>query len=65
MYETLAREHRVALLPFLLIGVAARPELNLPDGIHPNAKGYRIVAETVAASVAPLLEQHHPVGKDN
>jgi len=55
MYPALARKHEVALIPFLLEGVAARPELNLPDGIHPNASGYEIVVETVLESLAPLL----------
>ena len=41
----------------LLAGVAARPQLNLPDGIHPNAEGYEIVAKTVADAVAPLLKE--------
>jgi acyl-CoA thioesterase-1 len=57
MYADLADEHHVALLPFLLARVAARTELNLADGIHPNADGYAIVAETVAGHLAPLLER--------
>jgi len=39
----------------LLEGVAARPELNLPDGIHPNAEGHRIVADDVWEVLARLL----------
>jgi lysophospholipase L1-like esterase len=31
--------------------------LNLPDGIHPNADGQRIVARTVADALAPLVAQ--------
>jgi len=57
MFIELAEEHEVTLLPFLLDGVAARPELNLPDGIHPNAEGYAIVAETVAKWLTPILEK--------
>lgn len=64
MYTDLAREHDVALLPFLLKDVAARPKLNLPDGIHPNAGGYAIVANTVADAVAPLLRKLGP-GKNS
>lgn len=56
MFPELARRHRVALLPFLLEGVAAQPELNLPDGIHPNARGSEIVAENVLAALLPLLD---------
>jgi acyl-CoA thioesterase-1 len=55
LFPALARAHDVALIPFLLEGVAARPELNLPDGIHPNAAGYRIVVENVLETLLPLL----------
>jgi acyl-CoA thioesterase-1 len=57
VFPALAKEHGVALLPFLLEGVAARPELNQPDGIHPNARGTEIVARTVFAALEPLLSQ--------
>jgi len=55
LYPRLAREYDVPLLPFLLEGVAADPELNQPDGIHPNARGQEIVAGTVADALAPLV----------
>jgi len=55
IYPRLARKPGVTLIPFLLDGVAARPELNLPDGIHPNARGYEIVARTVADALEPVL----------
>ncbi len=56
LFPELARANDAALIPFLLEGVAARPELNLADGIHPNAEGHRIVAEQVWAILAPLLD---------
>jgi acyl-CoA thioesterase-1 len=55
LYPRLARELDVPLVPFLLEGVAGDPELNLPDGIHPNAEGHRRIAELVAPRVAALL----------
>ena len=55
IYPRLAADLGVPLIPFLLEGVAARPELNLPDGIHPNAEGQRIVAGTVLSHLEPLL----------
>ena len=55
MFPALAEKHEVARIPFLLEGVAAQPELNLPDGIHPNAKGYERVVENVLAVLEPLL----------
>ncbi|MBP1641550.1 MAG: Lysophospholipase L1-like esterase [Acidobacteria bacterium] len=57
IYPRVARRPGATLIPFLLDGVAARPELNLPDGIHPNARGYEVVAGTVAEALAPLLEE--------
>lgn len=47
MYQSLSRAEGVPMLPFLLESVAGRPEYNLPDGIHPNAKGHEIVAKKV------------------
>jgi acyl-CoA thioesterase-1 len=37
----------VVLLPFFLQDVAAVPELNLADGIHPNQTGYAIIAQNM------------------
>lgn len=56
IYPELAQKNGVALIPFLLAGVGGVPELNLPDGIHPTAEGHRIVAETVWATISPLLQ---------
>jgi acyl-CoA thioesterase-1 len=44
-------------VPFLLEGVAAQPELNQSDGIHPTADGQRRVAETVWRTLEPILEE--------
>lgn len=55
LYPKLAREMDVALLPFLLEGVAAEPRLNQADGIHPTAEGAEIVARTVTPYLEKLL----------
>jgi len=47
VYRDLAAEYRIALIPFLLDGVAGRPWLNQPDLIHPNAEGARKMADLV------------------
>lgn len=47
LYKGLAEENDVALIPFLLEGVAGDSKLNLPDGIHPNEEGHRIVTNTI------------------
>jgi acyl-CoA thioesterase-1 len=54
-YEKLAKKHGIPLIPFILIDVAGRPELNLPDGIHPNAKGHEKVAETLFRHLEKIL----------
>ena len=57
IYPRLAAELDVPLIPFLLEGVAAREELNLPDGIHPNVEGQKLVAETVLPYVERLVDE--------
>lgn len=47
IFPELAEQYKVELIPFLLDGVAGNPELNLNDGIHPTAEGYKIVADNV------------------
>jgi len=47
VFPTLAARYRVTLVPFLLNGVALNPDLNGPDGFHPNAAGARRIADTV------------------
>jgi len=61
MFAEVARSQDVTLIPFFLLGVAGRDDLNLDDGIHPNAAGYRIVAETVLGGIRPLLKKQWPV----
>ena len=56
VYPELARKNHVALLPFLLKGVAGVDTLNQQDMVHPNPRGAAIVAETVWRGLAPLLE---------
>jgi acyl-CoA thioesterase-1 len=55
LYERVADATDVPLMPFLLVDVAARPELNLSDGIHPNAEGHRIVAGNLTPYVRELV----------
>jgi acyl-CoA thioesterase I len=55
VFPALAEEYQLPFLPFLLEGVAAVPELNQGDGIHPNTAGTRLVADTVYEFLLPLL----------
>jgi acyl-CoA thioesterase-1 len=56
-YQDLARKYRVRLIPFLLQGVAGDSSLNQGDGIHPNDRGARILADTVWHALAPVLKK--------
>jgi acyl-CoA thioesterase-1 len=56
VYPALAAAYHVALVPFLLQGVAGEDALNQPDGIHPTAAGARIVADNVWAVLKPIAE---------
>jgi acyl-CoA thioesterase-1 len=55
IYPAIAKKNKAALIPFLLEGVAERPELNQGDGIHPNPAGAAIVAEGVWKVISPIL----------
>jgi acyl-CoA thioesterase-1 len=55
LYPRLAREQGVPLVPFLLEGVADRPELMQADGIHPREEAQAQLLETVWGGLAPLL----------
>lgn len=47
IYPDLSKKHKIKLYPFLLDGVALKPELNLDDGKHPNIKGVEIIAKNI------------------
>jgi acyl-CoA thioesterase-1 len=57
LYPELARRYRAPLIDFFLDQVAARPELNLGDGIHPSPAGYRLVTENVLKVLLPLIQR--------
>jgi len=55
IFPELARVHDVPLYPFFLEGVAMKPELNQPDGLHPNEHGVAILVDRLAPVVARLV----------
>ncbi len=57
MFGELATKNGAALVPYLLDGVAGDSSLNLPDGIHPNAAGQRILAENVWRVLEPVARE--------
>ena len=57
LFGDLATRNNAALVPYLLQGVAGDPSLNLPDGIHPNAAGQKILAENVWRVLEPIARE--------
>lgn len=55
LFGAVAKETGSVLMPFLLEGVAGVTALNQDDGIHPNERGARRVAENVWKTLGPLL----------
>lgn len=55
IFPHLAEKHDVILYPFFLDGVAADPDLNQGDGIHPNAAGVNIIVKRIMPYVTRML----------
>jgi len=55
LFPAVARRAKIALVPFLLDGVAADPRLNQADGIHPTAAGQQMIADRLWPHLRPLL----------
>ena len=54
IYPRLAQKHGVPLYPFFLDGVQGEAALNLSDGMHPNAKGVRVMVDRILPAVEAL-----------
>ena len=55
VFARVAQASGAAYTPFLLEGVAGKPELNQADGLHPNAAGHEILAATLSEKLLGLL----------
>ena len=55
IYADLSDKYSLIFLPFLLEGVALRPELNLEDGMHPNPKGVQIISKNIEKKITSLI----------
>lgn len=57
VFSDLAAEKKLALVPFLLTGIALSPALLQTDDIHPNAQGQPILLDNVWPALKPLLRK--------
>ena len=55
LYPDIAKKHDLVLYPFFLDGVAGERSLNLPDGLHPTAKGIEIIVTRILPAVESFL----------
>ena len=58
LYQAIAKQYHLTLIPFFLDGVAGSSSLNQADGIHPTGEGYRLIVEKVFTVLEPLLERN-------
>ncbi len=56
IYPKLAEKHGLAFYPFILDGVVTRSEMQLEDGMHPNAEGVAIMVERMLPVVREFVE---------
>ena len=56
IFPKLAKKYDLPFIPFLLKGVALKPQFNLSDGIHPNEKGILIISKTIKKSIIKILD---------
>ena len=55
IFADLAKKYELQLVPFLLEGVAQKPEFNLSDGMHPNDQGTIIISNTLKEAILKNL----------
>jgi acyl-CoA thioesterase I len=55
IYPDIAKKHDLVLYPFFLDGIVGDRSLNLPDGMHPTAKGVEVIVEHILPTVETFL----------
>jgi len=56
IYQELASEYDLALLPSLVAGIGTESDLMQADGIHPNASAQPLIRDRIWKELQPLLE---------
>ncbi|MBI1260376.1 MAG: arylesterase [Rhizobiales bacterium] len=55
LYPELAERYQLVFYPFFLDGVAADPDLNLGDGMHPNEAGVLVMIDHIMPKIDKLI----------
>jgi len=58
LYPAVAKQSGIALVPFLMAGIATQPEMFQADGLHPVAKAQPKLLETVWQGLKGMLGNH-------
>lgn len=58
IYPRVAKKNKIMLAPFLLDKVAGNKDLNLADGIHPNEKGHKQVADNLYPFLKKMMTEN-------
>jgi hypothetical protein len=56
-YRRLAKKYRTILIPNILDGILTNPSLK-SDYIHPNAEGYKVMAERILKAIQPVVQKN-------
>jgi len=56
-YQQLSLQHQVALVPFMLDNIAAKPTLIQDDGLHPNALAQSMLLDNIWPTLQQLLSR--------
>ncbi|TVQ96899.1 MAG: arylesterase [Desulfovibrionales bacterium] len=57
LYQEIAREQSVPLVPDFLPGIVGNMHLTLPDGLHPNEAGVGAIVAAVLPVIRPVLDE--------
>lgn len=65
LFSDLAIEFNIPFIPDFLHGVAGNKALNMPDGVHPLAEGYKVAAGNIWPKISDLLNNSSIYGKND
>lgn len=57
IFKDLSQKYGQLHYPFFLDGVALKPKLNLPDGLHPTRAGIAVIVKRILPSVEKLIDR--------